>query len=208
MKKINLKISPYHFEEIVKNGHSLDHMFLLLIINNGDDISEYCRNNAKINIIKLSLIRKGLITNDCKITDPGKDLLEFLNTRGKKTLLIKREGSTEFEKWWKTFPGTDTFTYKNSSFVGHRSLRINKDDCQRKFNEILLEGEYTASQLIKSLEIDILQKKEASVKQKNNKLSFMQNSLTYLNQRSFEPYIELINTTITITETVGKTIDI
>ena len=37
-------------------------------------------------------------------------------------------------------------------------------------------------------------KKEASVKNNENRLSFIQNSLTYLTQRSFEPFIEMIKT--------------
>jgi len=38
----------------------------------------------------------------------------------------------------------------------------------------------------------VAQKKENSVKTGTNRLSYMQNSFTYLNQRSFEPFIELI----------------
>ena len=34
--------------------------------------------------------------------------------------------------------------------------------------------------------------KEESVKTRVNKLTYIHNSLTYLNQRDFEPYIELI----------------
>jgi hypothetical protein len=46
--------------------------------------------------------------------------------------------------------------------------------------------------MIAALEYEVLQKKENSVKVKTNKLTYMQNSLTYLNQRSFEPFIELV----------------
>ena len=46
--------------------------------------------------------------------------------------------------------------------------------------------------MIAALEYEVLQKKENSVKTKTNRLTFMQNSLTYLNQRTFEPFIELI----------------
>jgi hypothetical protein len=42
------------------------------------------------------------------------------------------------------------------------------------------------------MKYDVNLKKEASFKEKKNKLSFMQNSITYLNQRSYEPFIELI----------------
>lgn len=46
--------------------------------------------------------------------------------------------------------------------------------------------------MISALEYEVLQKKENSIKTKTNKLSFMQNSLTYLNQCTFEPFIELV----------------
>jgi hypothetical protein len=61
-----------------------------------------------------------------------------------------------------------------------------------KFDKILEEGEYTAKDLIDSLNLDVLQKKENSVKTGTNRLTYMQNSLTYLNQRSFEPFIDLL----------------
>jgi hypothetical protein len=54
------------------------------------------------------------------------------------------------------------------------------------------EGDYTADDLIKALEYDVKQKRNASVLSKTNKITYMQNSLTYLNQRTFEPFIELM----------------
>jgi capsule polysaccharide export protein KpsE/RkpR len=71
-------------------------------------------------------------------------------------------------------------------------MRVKKDDCKLKFKKILDEGEYTIDELVAALEYEVLQKKENSVKAGENKLKYMQNSLTYLNQRTFEPYIELI----------------
>lgn len=207
MKKINIKLAPFHFEELVNKGHTLDHIFLLTLIEQGNDITELCKNNLKINVLHQGLVRKGLITKNNKITTLGTQLLVFLTTRGKSTLK-KVESSTEFDKWWLTYPGTDTFTHRGKTFIGHRSLRINKNDCRTAFNKILLEGEYTASQLIKALGIDVNQKKEISVKQGQNKLSYMQNSLTYLNQRSFEPFIELIDAKIEYTDNIPKSIDI
>ena len=94
--------------------------------------------------------------------------------------------------WWAAYPGTDTFEHKGRKFVGSRSLRQNKEECRLKFDKILIEGEYSVQELINALEYDVLMKKENSVKTGNNKLSYMQNSLTYLNQRSFESFIELI----------------
>jgi hypothetical protein len=73
-----------------------------------------------------------------------------------------------------------------------------------KFDKILLEGDYTAAQLIEALKYEILQKKEASVTTNTNRLTFMQGSAVYLNQRSFEAYIELINEGGTIEESPDK----
>jgi hypothetical protein len=112
----------------------------------------------------------------------------------------KKKTDTDFDKWWNKYPGTDTFSYKGESFTGTRGMRVKKEDCKVKFNNILSEGEYTAQDLIAALEYEILQKKENSLKTKVNRLTFMQNSLTYLNQRSFEPFIELIREGKTIKE--------
>jgi hypothetical protein len=79
-------------------------------------------------------------------------------------------------------------------------MRVKKDDCKAKLNAILQEGEYTIEELIAALKYEVLQKKENSYASKINKLCYMQNSLTYLNQRSFEPFIELIREGKTIEE--------
>ena len=62
-----------------------------------------------------------------------------------------------------------------------------------KFDKILLEGDYTAEQLIAALNFEVTQKKENSITTNSNRMTFMQGSSVYLNQRSFEPFIELIN---------------
>lgn len=172
------------------------------LIKHQIDISKLIENNVKISVLFSSLIRKGLIVNDgSKLTTIGESLLSYLDNDDQIVLVKKQPKVEEFDLWWKTFPGTDNFTYKNRKFSGSRSLRQNKEDCRTKFNKILLEGDYTATQLIKALELDVEMKKEASIKQGVNKLTFMQNSLTYLNQRSFESFIELINQGVEIVET-------
>ena len=139
-----------------------------------------------------TLVRKGLITKENKLTTQGIELLKFVESEQPIKIVKATPANVQFEEWWKTFPGTDTFTHKGKRFEGSRSLRQNKEECKIRFDKIVLEGEYTVAQLIEALKFDVLQKKENSVKTGNNKLTFMQNSLTYLNQRSFEPFIELI----------------
>jgi hypothetical protein len=190
---MNLKLTPYHFEELIKKSYSLDLIFLLKLIEEQHDITPLCEGSVKIAALRQTLVRKGLITEtEEKLTTIGKELIKFIDTKEPKKIVKKKPATTEFEEWWKAYPGTDTFKHGGKSFTGARSLRQNKDECRLKFDKILLEGEYTAAELIQALEFDVLQKKESSVKTGTNRLTYMQNSLTYLNQRSYEPFIELI----------------
>ena len=158
------------------------------------DISPLCEESMKIDSVYQSLVRKGLITKDDeKLTLIGRDLLVFLDTKTNSKIIRRKPATTDFEEWWKTYPGTDGFDHKGKSFKGTRALRLSKDVCRLKFDKILLEGEYTGEQLIAALNYEVLQKKESSVDTKSNRMTFMQNSVTYLNQRAFEAYIELIN---------------
>lgn len=190
---MNLKITPYHFEELIKKSYSLDIVFLLKLIDEQMDVQPLCEGSMKIAALYQTLIRKGLISDkDEKITTLGKELLQFIDSKEQTKIIKRKPATSEFEDWWKAYPGTDTFKHKGKSFSGARSLRQNKDECRLKFDKILLEGEYTAADLIAALKFDVEQKKENSVKLGTNKLTYMQNSLTYLNQRSYEPFIELI----------------
>lgn len=194
---MNLTLS--HFEELMSSGYTLDMVFVLLSIDNGCDV---CNKSAKIDAICQSLRRKSLVNDDMQVTPIGKAVLSFVNsdTPDEKPLIKKKVTEDEFDTWWKAYPGTDSFTYRGKEFVGTRSLRQKKDDCKAKFKKIVSEGEYTAKELIESLEYEVKLKKENSIKTKTNKLSFMQNSLTYLNQRTFEPFIELIREGKTVKE--------
>ncbi len=189
---MKLDITYFHFEELLKKGYSLDVVFLLKLIEENYDVRALRTDNIKIEALYQTLVRKGLITEK-GLTLTGKELLKFINIKEPTVRIQKKVDITsEFEEWWKAYPGTDTFKHNGKSFTGARSLRQNKDECRLKFDKILLEGEYTAAELIQALEFDVLQKKESSVKTGTNRLTYMQNSLTYLNQRSYEPFIELI----------------
>jgi hypothetical protein len=183
----------FHFEEIYKKGYTLDLLFLLKLVEEGYDYKALCASDIKIEALHQTLIRKGLITDSGKITTMGAQLISFMASTATTRKINKvKTNSNDFENWWKAYPGTDTFTHKGKSFSGSRSMRVKKDDCKIKFDKIILEGEYTAAEMIAALNYDVLQKKENSVKTGTNKLTFLQNSLTYLNQRSYEPFIELI----------------
>jgi hypothetical protein len=198
---MNIKVTPYHFEQLLKDGYTLDMVFLLKLIDEEFDIKTLAEGGAKTDMLCQTLRRKGLVSEQFKITVLGRNLLEFMNTRAKTSKIVKKTQTfAEFERWWAAYPGTDIFTHKGKSFSGGRTLRVYKDDCQLKLDAILAEGEYTVDQLIAALEYEVTQKKENSFKTGTNRLSYMQGSLTYLNQRSFQNYIELINQGVVIKE--------
>lgn len=192
-----------HFEFLHNGGYNLDHVFLLMQIEIGLDFSQ--SESPKMKALHQGIYRKGLITENGTITLRGKELLKYVETDEEqpvakpiKKVKIPKE---DFEAWWKAYPGTDTFSHKGIKFGGTRSLRTKRDDCKLKFDKIIAEGEYTVAEMIAALNYEVLQKKENSVKQKANKLSFLQNSLTYLNQRTFEPFIELVREGSQVQET-------
>jgi hypothetical protein len=191
---MKLSVTPEQFQELIKRSYNLDILYLLKLIDEQYDVSPLCKDSMRIAAVYQALIRKGLITTtDDKLTTLGRDLLDFLNLKGGSKIIKRRPATTDFEEWWKTYPGTDSFEYKGKKFTGTRAIRKGKDECRLKFDKILLEGEYTAAQLIGALNYELLQKKESSVDTNSNRMTFMQNSVTYLNQRAFEAYIELIN---------------
>lgn len=190
---MKLELTFSHFEELIKKGYNLDIVFLLALVQEEEcSIKELSYENPKLSLLYQTLLRKGLISEECKLTLEGKALLDFLSTPLNTKIEKKKPVEDHFNRWWKAYPGTDTFTYKGKSFTGTRSTRVKKDECKLKFDKIMNEGEYTVDELIAALEFEVQQKKENSLKTGVNRMTFMQNSLTYLNQRTFEPFIELI----------------
>jgi hypothetical protein len=178
-------------------------MFLLKQISSGNDVKSFIKGSVKLELLCYGLFRKGLITEEGGITLLGIALLDFMeeSITGETTIIQRVEiPDSCFADWWKAYPGTDTFTYKGKRFSGSRSLRQKKDECKEKFNKILEEGTYTCDELVAALEYEVSQKKEGSIKAEANKMMYMQNSLTYLNQRSFESFVELVKEGVKVEE--------
>lgn len=184
-------LSPTKFLEVLNKGYSFDMVFLLHLIEEGWEIPS---EEEKTSLLLFTLKRKLLITEDNRITLIGKELLQYVFNSQPEDRLIKKKADEQdsFSVWWSTYPSTDTFEHNGRRFIGSRSLKASKDDCRKKYNKILLEGEVNADELLNALKKEIQQKKDASVKVSSNKLSFMQNTLSYLNQRTFQSYIDLI----------------
>ena len=192
---IKFKLTPSHFEQLVKQSYSLDQIYLLKLVEANVDIQPMLDGSMKISGLYQSLLRKGLISDvNQTITQVGRELLTYVDSEIKTPLKRKKHDVADFEAWWTAFPSTDNFEYKGKKFFGSRGLKRAKDECRIKFNKILAEGDCTAEEIIKATLLDVYLKKEASVKFGENRLKYMQNCLTYLMQRSFEPFLEMVRT--------------
>lgn len=189
---MKLEITNAHFLALAKKSISLDGIFLLKLIEQDLNIEALIKESAKIDLMRQNLLRKGYITEENKLTLSGIELITFVDDKKAVTLVKIKPTVSDFDEWWKEFPASDIFTYKGVSFTGSRAFKVKKDDCRIQFNKIVNEGEIKAEELIKALKFDVLAKKEESVKARTNKLVYMQNSLTYLNQRSFEGFVEIL----------------
>jgi hypothetical protein len=144
-----------------------------------------------------SLVRKGLVSDVTQeITQIGRELLTFADSEVKQPMKKLKQKSSDFDAWWNVFPSTDNFEHNGKKFSGSRGLKRNREECRIKFNKILSEGDYTADDIVNATLLDVFLKKEASVKNGDNRMSYIQNSFTYISQRSFEPFLEMIKTGI------------
>lgn len=188
-----IDINVKTFSELQEAGISLDQLFLLEKISQGIDIGQ----SSKIKALTQTLVRKGLLSEEGEIANRGKAMLISLREgvsvkQAKESYRIKVE--TAFDRWWAVYPSTDCWEHKGRKFTGSRGLKQQKADCRTKFDKILNEGEHTVDDMIRALEYEITLKKEASLSSGENKMRYMQGSMTYLNQRTFENFIEISKT--------------
>lgn len=172
------------------HGIDLNHLFILECLNEGTDIEKHV-NSSKLKAWKQNLYRKSLITPQGEVSETGKELLKALREAkpvSSAIISVKKKMDEGFDLWWRIYPTTDMFDYKGKHFDGSRGLRVRKEECRVKFNAILLEGEFKVEDMIRCLELEVIMKKEQSFKENDNKMKYMQNSLTYLNQRTFENF--------------------
>jgi len=189
---MTIKLTKEHLEEVVKKGYSLDYIAMLMLIKEGHDVATFIQDNIKLDAIHQSLIRKGLINDENRISILGNDLLDFMDSKIATTIVKKKASTKEFDDWWEAFPSTDHFEYKGRVFTGSRGMRVQKEKCKLKFNAIVNEGMYSAQQIIEATKYVVILKKEASLKKKSNELTYLQNSFTFLDKDHYVPFIDLM----------------
>lgn len=186
-------ITQAGFLELMKSSLNLDQLFYLECVKNNVDLRDLVPKDRLLTW-KQSLVRKGFLTEDGIPTEDGNLLLTAVGSGlpFRNEVEKKREAREEdFDRWWKTYPSSDHFEHKGKEFKGSRALRIYKEKCRIAFHQIINEGEVTADDLIRSLEYEIWSKKEESVRIKENKMSYMRNTHSYLSSRMYEGFLEV-----------------
>jgi len=186
--KINISLEK--FIQVLDNFHSMDCIYLLYYIREGYYIKNIIKGNKKAGALYNTLIRKGLITETTNdISSYGKEVLKFIESENEdkpKEEIVKRE---LFEQWWQEYPPTTDLKCEGMRFEGGRTLRLSKEECRKKFENIIRGKEFTFEEMMKALKEKIEKVKRESVSRKQNQLAFFPNSLTYLNRGEYATYI-------------------
>ena len=169
----------------------MDLVYMLAYIKEGGDTSEF--RTAKERALMQALVRRFLITEEKKLTLDGERVFEFLQTDGDvEGYLRPKTGDDGFDRFWKAYPSNDSIIHnKKILFKPTRSLKAKKEEAAELFRQILGEGEFTADQIIKALEYEVKAKTETSIQIRENKMRYMQNSSTWLRQRTFAQFISI-----------------
>ena len=94
---------------------------------------------------------------------------------------------TYFNEFWDTFPSSDRWNKYNAT----RALKSDKNGCNKKYTKLILEEGYKHEDIMKALQFQIqLFKKNSTILE--NKMKFFQNSSTWLQQKTFLEYLELM----------------
>lgn len=172
-----------HFDSLLKQKIPLECIFLLEMLVNERDVD----NEPYLSYLQ-RLQRKGYIDGKQQLTEYGKALYKSLF---EDVVAVKPKRAVEkndlFEKWWETYPATNDFEINGRHFQGSQVKRVQKAECQKMFN--VLSNSYKPEDIIDATAYHIKNAKEVSFKKRENQLTYVTNSLRYLTQKYFEPFI-------------------
>ena len=131
------------------------------------------------------------------ITEQGKQIIEELVSSEKifigESIISedtesedKNEFEKKFEQFWELFPSWDNSVL--DYFPAERRLKTNRENCKRKYRNLLKEFPHEV--IIEGLIREIEFRKEKSTGTKNE-FHFMRASETWLNKRTFLDYLDL-----------------
>lgn len=207
-------------KRIEKERLNLDQLYILecIVHKDYDTLAVYDEGFTKERVLLnyQKLIRVGLLEDNKELilTPKGVEfyrelvrmrygsVIDFVEVSKKDS----KDWSKEFETWWNTYPATANWVSSaGRKFESGRSLRSgSKADNKREFCKVMNEGHISFDELLKCLDYEINAKKKQSVNTGTNHLQFMKGSLTYLRQRAFEGFLDIIRTGDGIDEEVSN----
>jgi hypothetical protein len=149
-----------------------------------------------------TLVRKNYIVNG-ELTDSGKKLWELLlkiDTEPgidikKELKKVKASLNGQFLDWWKAYPAgnawRDDAEHGGKLYPGSRGFRTKEEDCEKLYLKALADG-YTHQEMIGAINYEISEKKRESRATGTNKLTYMVNTHTYLLNRMYINFIEMM----------------
>lgn len=135
-------------------------------------------DNLKLNIAGLDVLRQ--------LEELEKNPKELKSDKIKEN--FKEEIKEKFEEWWNVYPSTNNFTYRSTHFTGIQSKRIKKEDCFDLFYKLTLKFE--PDLIIRATANHIEIAKLESYNKGQNQITFIPNSLRYLREEIFLPFIK------------------
>lgn len=187
-------ISLEEFKVLVRNGITLDHLFLLEYFNDCGNLQE---PNSKLETLRVGLIRKGYLLPNNDVTKEGLSLLNCKDIKEgvKKSKTVYKDNrsqiKSDFQRWWECYPSTDYFEYLGKEFLGSQSKRRDEAECMKHFDNLIANG-LTADIIIKATEKHFEIARRSSFEKGENQLTYITNSERYLRTKAFSPYIRLI----------------
>ena len=155
---------------------------------NSDMLNSYLEIEGK-SLIKIITNNNGALT--FYMREKGNVLIKQFNENPETSKLPQTDkpiinNNHKFEEFWLTFPNSD----EHGIFKKTRILKAGKDNCKRKYIEYLNQG-VEHSDIIKALKYEIKLRKDVNNGQ--NKMTYMKNSLTWLNQKEYEIILETMS---------------
>lgn len=169
--------------EVKKGGYTLEEVLALIKLEATRIGYEFPYNRTEDNDYIL-LHKRGLVdtTANGHITSKSGQILIGKLTGVKKVKNVDKS-ELKFDEFWAAYPANDAF----GQWMRTRALKSNKSGCETAYGTAIGNG-VTHEELINALKWEVADRKSKSTV--SNKMSFMKNSATWLNQREYEIILE------------------
>jgi len=183
-----MEVKPHWISILRKSKMTLNHLVVLDMAIDQQDLTGY-RETA--------LLRSLGMVDEHGCTTSGKAFYESVIASVDSPVKSRRikvvdDQDNGFEEFWKEFPVSAQFTYRDLLFKSERTLKSQKQVCKAKYNKLLAEDKITPDVLLRCLQLEVATRKEESYNdwKKQNKLQYMPGCEVWLNGKSYIGYLD------------------